>query len=553
MPTWLNDACFYEIYPQTFCDSNGDGIGDIQGIIQKLDYIRDTGFNALWINPCFDSPFKDAGYDVRDYKKVAPRYGSNEDLIQLFQEAHRRGIHVLLDLVPGHTSEEHEWFLESKKAEENAFSDRYVWTNFGFQGAKDFKYVAGESDRDGAYILNFFNCQPALNYGFGRQDEKWMMAPDSPAAIGTREAMKDVMKFWMDLGCDGFRVDMASSLVKNDTEDKKYTQAIWQNVRSWLDQNYPEAAIVSEWGYGFQAFDAGFHMDFTLNDPGCGYTSLFRDYSNPRGDRDWVLLESKKETAKLYKEHTSHDPEKPWREDCLTQDHSYFRKDGHGDITTFLADYEGRYAAARGKGYISLITGNHDTPRINFTLDDTERRLSFAFIYTMPGVPFMYYGDEIGMKYRYLPSKEGGFQRTGSRTPMQWTGGKNLGFSEASEDALYLPVEDEKDAPNVESQLADEGSLLHFVKDLLKLRHENRDLQADGSFEVLHGESRDPLFVYRRGDLICAVNPSGDERSFDLSKRDAKALCGEKIFSYGETGYDAGRLTLGGQSFLVLK
>ena len=105
----------------------------------------------------------------------------------------------------------------------------------------------------------------------------------------------------------------------------------------------------------------------------------------------------------------------------------------------------------------------------------------------------------------------------------------------------------------MESQLADEGSLLHFVKDLLKLRHDNRDLQADGSFEVLHGESRDPLFVYRRGDLICAVNPSGDESSFDLSKRDAKALCGEEIFSYGETGYDAGRLTLGGQSFLVLK
>lgn len=130
--TWLNNAIFYEIYPQSFCDSNGDGIGDIPGIISKLDYVKSLGCNALWINPCFDSPFKDAGYDVRDYKKVAPRYGTNEDLQQLFQVAHEKGIHVLLDLVPGHTSEEHPWFLESAKAEKNEYSDRYIWTSNAF-------------------------------------------------------------------------------------------------------------------------------------------------------------------------------------------------------------------------------------------------------------------------------------------------------------------------------------------------------------------------------------------------------------------------------------
>ena len=117
MPSWLKDAVFYEIYPQSFRDTNADGIGDFNGIIEKLDYIADLGCNALWINPCFDSPFKDAGYDVRDYKKTAERYGSNEDLYRLFDEAHKKGIKVLLDLVPGHTSEEHEWFLESKKNE----------------------------------------------------------------------------------------------------------------------------------------------------------------------------------------------------------------------------------------------------------------------------------------------------------------------------------------------------------------------------------------------------------------------------------------------------
>ena len=124
MPAWLKDAVFYEIYPQSFCDSNADGIGDFEGIISKLDYIRELGCNAVWMNPCFDSPFKDAGYDVRDYKKTAARYGTNDDLVRLFEEAHARGIKVILDLVPGHTSEEHEWFRRSKEAQQNEYWDR---------------------------------------------------------------------------------------------------------------------------------------------------------------------------------------------------------------------------------------------------------------------------------------------------------------------------------------------------------------------------------------------------------------------------------------------
>lgn len=128
-PAWLDNAVFYEIYPQSFCDSNGDGIGDFQGIISKLDYIRDLGCNAIWMNPCFESPFGDAGYDVSDYCKTAPRYGTNDDLIRLFDEVHRRGMHILLDLVPGHTSWEHPWFRASMRAERNTYTDRYVWTD----------------------------------------------------------------------------------------------------------------------------------------------------------------------------------------------------------------------------------------------------------------------------------------------------------------------------------------------------------------------------------------------------------------------------------------
>ena len=151
MPKWLKDAVFYEIYPQSFRDTNADGIGDIPGITEKLDYVRNLGANALWINPCFDSPFKDAGYDIRDYKKVAPRYGTNEDLEELFREAHRRGMHVLLDLVPGHTSEEHEWFKMSGKAEKNEYSGRYIWTDCWFFGIDGHPYIGGECERNGAY------------------------------------------------------------------------------------------------------------------------------------------------------------------------------------------------------------------------------------------------------------------------------------------------------------------------------------------------------------------------------------------------------------------
>ena len=138
---WWHNKVAYQIYPKSFYDSNGDGIGDIPGIISKLDYVKSLGCNALWINPCFDSPFKDAGYDVRDYKKVAPRYGTNEDLQQLFQVAHEKGIHVLLDLVPGHTSEEHPWFLESAKAEKNEYSDRYIWTSNAFMPGDGMPFV----------------------------------------------------------------------------------------------------------------------------------------------------------------------------------------------------------------------------------------------------------------------------------------------------------------------------------------------------------------------------------------------------------------------------
>ena len=512
--TWLKDAIFYEIYPQSFYDTNGDGIGDLNGITEKLDYIKGLGCNAIWLNPCFDSPFKDAGYDVRDYKKVAPRYGVNSDLYRLFGEAHRLGLRVILDLVPGHTSEEHPWFLASQRAEPNEFSDRYIWSNFCFEGCGGLNYVAGETPRDGVYVLNFFKCQPALNYGFLHPDQPWQHRCDSTAALATREAMKDVMRFWLDHGCDGFRVDMAESLVKFDDDRKSGTGAIWRDVRAMLDKDYPEAALIAEWSHPRLALGCGFDAAFCLNDPWTGYPTLMRDYDRRH-------------------------PERP--------DNSYFRAEGDGDIRRFLERYLPEYKATKNLGFISLITCNHDTIRPAYNLNPREISLAYAFLFTMPGVPFLYYGDEIGMRYQELPTKEGGYFRTGSRTPMQWDNGKNLGFSSGCADSLYLPVDPSPDAPTVAAQEKDPDSLLQTTRSLLALRNAHEALRDNGNLEILCAEKGE-AFVYRRGDLVMALNPSARAASASVDLADRQTL-----YCIGGGGMENGRLTLRPQSFLVLQ
>ncbi len=528
MPTWLNDAVFYEIYPQSFMDSNGDGIGDFQGIIDKLDYIRGLGCNAIWMNPCYDSPFQDAGYDVRDYQKAAARYGSNDDLVRLFEAVHKRDMHILLDLVPGHTSEEHEWFKLSSKAEPNEYSDRYIWTDNWFQAPEGLKHVAGESERNGVYVLNFFKCQPALNYGFLHPEQPWQKGMDDPACVATKEALKYIMRFWLDKGCDGFRVDMADSLVKNDDEKKSGTCMIWKEIRKMLDESYPEAALVSEWNRPELAIPAGFHMDFCLDWGGNCYNLLMRDL------KDGV-------------------------------NNSFFRKDSTRSILDFFGEYLQSYEQIKKKGHYCLITGNHDTVRASYYLDVRELKLAYAFLFTMPGNPFLYYGDEIGMRYQaQLITKEGGYTRTGSRTPMQWDDTKNHGFSSADAEMLYLPVDITPNTPTVAAQEQDSESLLHMVKEILKIRGEKEDLKDNGNLELLYGKEGERAFAYCRGGLLMMCNPSGQEAVLEekllsgpnrsktelLSGR-TELLVAEKLFEIGSTEYADGRFTLGAQSFVI--
>ena len=487
-PAWLETAVFYEIYPQSFYDSNSDGIGDLPGIIQKLDYLVSLGTNALWLNPCFVSPFGDAGYDVADYYRVAPRYGTNDDLRRLFEAAHQRGIRVLLDLVAGHTSIENAWFKESCKADKNQYSDWFIWTDSVWTPPlPELQNVRGFAERDGAYIVNFFYMQPALNYGFANPDPRfpWQQPVDAPGPQAVRQEMKNIMKFWLDMGADGFRVDMAASLVKLDP-GHRMTAQFWQDVRQWLDQQYPQAALVSEWSNPSEAIPAGFHMDFTLHFGMTGYTGLFR---------------------------------KPFRSSFQGGDRygwSYFDVSGHGNIRQFLDEYLPHYQKTKDQGYICIPSGNHDiSPRLANGRSVQDLKVAFLFLLTMPGVPYIYYGDEIGMRFvEGLPSKEGSYYRTGSRTPMQWDGAPNAGFSTVPAEALYLPIDSLPGRPDVASQQSDPASLLNTVRKLIELRKAHPALCARGLFEPVFAEAGHSLFVYRRTqgseDILVALNPARD-------------------------------------------
>ncbi|KFI88243.1 alpha amylase catalytic subunit [Bifidobacterium reuteri DSM 23975] len=617
-PAWLENARFYEVYPQSFADSNGDGIGDIPGITGKLDYIAALGCNALWINPCFDSPFKDAGYDVRDYTQVAPRYGTNDDLIVLFEAAHQRDMHVLLDLVPGHTSEEHHWFqassrpnpaertivapsdgpsrkentggvfrrgLDDSRAEKQAegsviagravgeadwgrdqptnVSNRYIWTDSWIAGGDGLPFIGGETERDGTYILNFFKCQPALNYGFAHPHQAWQKPALGPDALATCDAMVDIMRFWLARGADGFRVDMADSLVKHDDAGKPYTIRTWQYMFSKIRPEFPEAAFVAEWGRPNESMQAGFDMDFYLDwrwdgHPN-GYNLLLRNTDTPM-------------------EHEG--------------DSSYFNADSGASIAPFLAEYLPQLTDCRAAGgHFNLISCNHDTLRTAQRLTERELKVAYGMLLTMPGCPFLYYGDEIGMRYRALPTKEGGYVRTGSRTPMQWASDTpNLGFSTAPADALYLPTDPADDAPTVTGEASRPRSLFNWIRSVLALRAAQPALTADAGFSVVAAPADGRAFAYLRtaepsvstahstkradavdhtdpvnglkaasgstGDgtaarpLLIAMNPGRHSETVDLPN--ALSPDATMLLSLGEPVVGDGQLTLSPQSFAVL-
>ena len=467
---WLNTAVFYEIYPQSFYDSDGDGIGDIKGMQEKLPYLKDIGINAIWINPWYDSPFGDAGYDVRDYYKIAPRYGTNEDARRFLEYAHSLGFHVILDFVPGHTAVDCEWFKQTIRAEKNEYTDRYIWTNSAWIST-DLPCLRGISDRNGSVAVNFFSHQPALNYGYFDRNADWQQSVDDEGPAATRRAMIDVMKFWIDMGADGFRVDMAGSLVKRDNAECEGNIAFWHKFRTELDQkvNGKPYVLVSEWGKPDKSIAAGFDMDFLLHVGHRAYMSLFR-----------------------------YEP-------------YFFSGDEESDICVYADYYDEIYAKTFGKGLICVPSGNHDMWRLAKGKSEAQIKLCMFFLLLNSGAPFIYYGDEIGMKQLdNVTSVEGGYNRTGARTPMQWDNGINYGFSSARK--TLMPVNVSDDAPTVESQLNVKGSLLETVKELIAFRKSHNAFFARSPYKRVYAKSHSVPFIFERGEgqntYTVIVNPS---------------------------------------------
>ncbi|WP_035851404.1 alpha-amylase family glycosyl hydrolase [Kitasatospora azatica] len=476
VPSWLAEAVLYQIYPQSFADSNGDGIGDLPGITAHLDHLAELGITAVWLSPCFASEFGDAGYDVADYLSIAPRYGSNADLAALVAAADERGIRVLLDLVPGHTSHRHPWFQQSAQ---DPADDRYIWSDR--ITAPVHEWIPNQGRRGGFYRANFYPIQPALNFGYARPDpaEPWRSSVDDPGPRANREALRQIMAHWFELGVAGFRVDMAASLVKDDPGQLE-TAKLWGEMRSWLDKHYPDRVLIAEWGDPARSVPAGLHSDFFLHFNGRGLRSLWDNGTGSQGS--WAHGEP-----------------------C------YFDAAGAGSTAEFLTAWQQADAAIDGRGLVALPTANHDFSRLVCGPRTREQAAcAFAFLLSWPTLPVIYYGDEIGMRFvPGLPEKEGSQfgteARQGSRTPMQWDASVNAGFSTADPGVLYLPLDPDPARPDVAAQRADPDSLLNQVRRLIRLRRDTPELGTGAEVTVLG--SGYPFAYVRGGTHLVVVNP----------------------------------------------
>lgn len=558
-PEWLRDGVIYQVYPSSYKDSDGNGIGDIRGVISELDYIESLGVRAIWFNPLFVSGWIDGGYDVIDFYRVDPRFGTNNDMVELIEKAHAKGIKVMLDLVAGHTSDKHPWFIQSSQDTNLQYSDYYIWSDRlpDAKAERDLetmlkdpnymqntigKWMKSEYPRNKFYMKNFYACQPSLNYGYANPDPSrpWEQGVDAPGPKAVRQELKDIIAFWYGKGVDGFRVDMANSLVKND-KDKKEIMNLWREIREWSDKNYPDHVLMAEWGSPKYCLAAGYNIDMDLNGTKAHNRRMYFDRKHQADGGSYFSLDGGQPSVKdLYGN--------AWPEDKI---------DSKTTAAEMLKEYYDYFTdcleSTETMGYFATITGNHDHLRINMGARNTPDQLKvmLTWVLTMP-MPILYYGDEIGMRSLVdLPNVEGanhnGKERSGARTPMQWTSGETAGFSTCSPDKLYLPVCTEwspatsypqyldwkknfeagkvkpiaKGEITVESQDKDPESILNWTRELIALRKSSEALWADSKFIPVFNESQPYPMVYLRSNgketFLIALNPTGTRKSLTLN------------------------------------
>ena len=508
---WYKDAIIYQLHVRTFCDSNGDGIGDFPGLIQKLDYLQELGVNTLWLLPFFPSPLRDDGYDISDYTAVHPSYGALEDFKTFLSAAHDRGMRVIIELVLNHTSDQHSWFQESRSSRENPKRDWYVWseTDDRYQGVR---IIFVDTERSNwawdplsksYYWHRFFSHQPDLNY-------------DNPAVF---EAMWTVMKFWLEMGVDGFRLDAVPYLVEREgtsCENLPETHAVIREFRKRLDQEYPGKMLLAEanqWPSDvclyFGASDE-FHMAFH-------FPLMPRMFMS-------VQLEDRKPIVEILEQTPQIPASCQW---CL-----FLRN--HDELTLeMVTDIERDYMYdeyAKDKG-MRLNLGIRR--RLAPMMDNDRWRVQLlnGLLMSMPGTPIIYYGDEIGMGDNvYLGD------RNGVRTPMQWNGGWNGGFSGADPERLYSPLISNPvygfQAINVESQRRSQHSLLSWMRRIVHVRKASRVLSR-GSIEFLKPSNHRVLaYVRQLGDekILVVNNLSKSAQAVELDLRQYKGSIPIEMF-----------------------
>ena len=483
---WYKDAIIYQVHVRTFHDSNGDGIGDFQGLEGKLDYLQKLGINAIWLMPFFPSPLRDDGYDISDYNAVHSSYGTLEDFQKFQRAAHDRGIRVIIEFVANHTSDQHPWFQESRSSPDNPRRDWYVWsdTDSRYKGARiifldtETSNWAWDPTSKSFYWHRFFSHQPDLNY-------------DNPAV---REQMWKVMKFWLEMGVDAFRLDAVPYLVEREgtnCENLPETHDVLKELRRKLDENFPGSVLLAEanqWPVDLRPyFGDGDELHMAFHFP-----LMPRMFMG-------LKLEDRKPITEILQQTPEIPPSCQW---------SLFLRN-HDELTLeMVTDLERDYMYDTYAASKTMRLNLGIRRRLAPLLDNDRRRIELmnGMLMSLPGTPIIYYGDEIGMGDNINLG-----DRNGVRTPMQWNGETNGGFSTAAPERLYAPLIQDPvygyPAVNVLRQKASEHSLLNWMQRIITVRTSTA-VFGRGSIEFLYPANHRILAYVRRlgNEAVLVVN-----------------------------------------------